>query len=145
MPFFFTFPFVRPLSFACVLPFARLWASRSALFVLAAVALGAQDVRAEDRNPLYGITDWMGLTAPTGDRPDFVSKSRPDEKGMEFVPFLGPEKKRIAVKSQAEIAADEAALLAQKRITTDRLRKLNSEAVEALPAAPKPPPMTDKF
>jgi hypothetical protein len=131
MSFFFAFPFARVALF--------LFAS------LAALAFGAQEGRAEDRNPLYGITDWMGLTAPTGDRPDFVRESRPDEKGMDFVPFIAPEKKRIPVKTADQIGADESALLAEKQKATGRLKKLNSEAVQTLPSAPKPPPMTDKF
>ncbi|MBB4196641.1 hypothetical protein CCR94_20370 [Rhodoblastus sphagnicola] len=96
-------------------------------------------------NPLRAVTNAIGLTAPTGERPDFVRESRPDEEKMDFVPFLGPEKKRIPLKTQEQTAADDAALVADKNRAQGRQKKLQSEAVEQLAPAPKPPAITDKF
>jgi hypothetical protein len=99
----------------------------------------------EEGNPLRAVTNAIGLTAPTGERPDFVRETRPDEEKMDFVPFVGPEKKRIPVKTPEQAAADDAALVATKNQAQGRLKKLQSENVEQLAPAPKPPAMTDKF
>jgi hypothetical protein len=113
--------------------------------ILAVASLAASAARAEDRNPFNIVTDAIGLTAPTAERPDFVRESRPDEQKMDFVPFTGPDKKRIPVKTADQTAADDAALLAEHGKAQVRLKKLQTEAVETLPAATKPPALTDKF
>jgi len=113
--------------------------------VSAAVLAAPGSVLAEETNPLRAVTNAIGLTAPTGERPDFVRESRPDEEKMDFVPFLGPEKKRIPVKTPAQAAADDAELVAAKNMAQGRLKKLQAESVEPLAPAQKPPPVADKF
>lgn len=119
--------------------------SGTAAILAALLALGSVSVKAEETNPLRAVTNAIGLTAPTGDRPDFIRESRPDEEKMDFVPFLGPEKKRIPVKTPAQAAADDADLVAAKTKAQARLKKLQSESVEQLAPAPKPPSVDDKF
>ena len=121
-------------------------ARNAALLVVAALlAAGPASALAQESNPLRAVTNAIGLTAPTGERPDFVRESRPDEEKMDFVPFLGPEKKRIPVKTAAQAAADDAELVAARNQAQGRLKKLQSESVEQLAPAPKPPPVQDKF
>jgi hypothetical protein len=118
--------------------FPRL-ASAALILALAAPA------SAQESNPLRAVTDAIGLTAPTGERPDFVRESRPDEDKMDFVPFLKSDKPRIPVKTPAQAAADDADLVAAGNRARGRVKKLQSESVEALAPAPKPPPVQDKF
>jgi len=112
--------------------------------LLSAAAPGSISAVAQE-NPLRAVTNAIGLTAPTGERPDFVRESRPDEEKMDFIPFIGPEKKRIPLKTPEQAAADDAALVADKNRAQGRLKKLQSEHVERLAPAPKPPAVTDKF
>ena len=119
--------------------------ARNAALFAALVAACPASALAQESNPLRAVTNAIGLTAPTGERPDFVRESRPNEEKMDFVPFLGPEKKRIPVKTPAQAAADDAELVAAKTVAQGRLKKLQSESVEQLAPAPKPPQVEDKF
>jgi hypothetical protein len=120
--------------------------ARTTLAVIAALAgLAAAPAGAEENNPLRALTNAIGLTAPTAERPDFVQQSRPDEQKMDFVPFLGPDKKRIPLNTPAQIAADDAALVAEKNRAQARMKKLGAERVDQPAAAPKPPAVTDQF
>jgi hypothetical protein len=113
--------------------------------LLLVTLLAASPACAEETSPLRAVTNAIGLTAPASDRPDFIRESRPDEEKMDFVPFLAPEKKRIPVKTPAQAAADDADLVAAKTQAQARLKKLQSESVEQLAPAPKPPTVQDKF
>ncbi|MCW2273868.1 hypothetical protein GJ654_08260 [Rhodoblastus acidophilus] len=119
--------------------------ARTATLLITLLAAGSASAWAEETNPLRAVTNAIGLTAPTSDRPDFIRQSRPDEEKMDFVPFLAPEKKRIPVKTPAQAAADDADLVAAKNQAQARLKKLQSESVEQLAPAPKPPAVQDKF
>ncbi len=99
----------------------------------------------DSRNPLYGVSDFIGLTTPTGPRPDFVGASRPDEKKMDFIPFSGPEKPRIPVKTPQQVAADQAALEAERQKAAAKLKKLQAEPVGPVTPNAPPPPIRDKF
>jgi hypothetical protein len=113
--------------------------------ISALAGLGAGPARAQESNPLRALTNAIGLTAPTGQRPDFVQESRPAENKMDFVPFTGPSKQRMPVKTPAQIADDDAALVAARERAQARMKKLGSEAVDPPAPAPKPPAVTDRF
>lgn len=130
-----------PDFFACSRP-----SRRPAQTVTLLIALfAASSAWAEETSPLRAVTNAIGLTAPATDRPDFIRESRPEEEKMDFVPFLAPEKKRIPVKTPAQAAADDADLVAAKTQAQARLKKLQSEPVDAVAPAPKPPAVDDKF
>jgi len=131
-----------PVFFASPRLFARL--ARDAALLAALVAAPGLAL-AEETNPVRAVTNAAGLTAPTGERPDFVRESRPAEESMDYVSFIAPQKKRIPVKTPEQAAADDADLVATKTKAQDRLRKLQAEKVDQLAPAPKPPPVTDKF
>jgi len=142
-----------PHFFACFAPARRrifrkcaTLAARPAAALLVAAAFAAPVPAGAQENPLRSVTNAIGLTTPTSaERPDFVRASRPDEEKMDFIPFVGPEKKRIPLKTPEQAAADDAALVADKSRAQARLKKLQAQPVEKLAPAPKPPAVTDQF
>ena len=105
-------------------------------------APAAQDAPASV-NPLRAVTNFIGLTAEVGPRPDFVEQTHPDK--MDYSPLVGPEKKRIAVKTPAQVTADTADLIAVRDKATARLKKLSGEKAARIAPGPKPPAQQDQF
>jgi hypothetical protein len=112
--------------------------------VAAAACLGVSGARAQD-NPIRTLTDKMGLTTESGDGADFVRQSRPDQEKMDYSNLTGVDKKRIPVKTPAEVEATKAELVAAREKSNARSKKLNGEKLAPVTPAKAPPASDEHF
>jgi len=94
-------------------------------------------------NPLRAVTDFMNITTEAGEGADFVKATRPDRDKMEYAPLIGAEKKRVPVKTPAEVAAAQADLAAKRSKAGAQRQKLEGVKMEPVQPA-KPAPYTDE-
>src|SRR5208282_757330 len=104
-----------------------------ALVMTAAACLFAGGAWAQT-NPFRAMTDWMGITTEAGEAPDFVRQTRPDLEKTDYSHLSGVDKKRVPVRTPAEVEADKAELTAERDKSAERLKKLGAEKVD--PVAP---------
>ncbi len=121
---------------------ALVLATAAAAFLCGAGCLFAGRASAQT-NPFRAVTDWMGMTTEAGEAPDFVRQTRPDLDHTDYSHLTGVDKKRVPVRTPAEVEADKAELTAERDKSAERMKKLGAEKVD--PVAPtKAPPMTDE-
>jgi hypothetical protein len=114
----------------------------AAIALAAALCLCGAGAQAQT-NPFRAVTDWMGVTTEAGEAPDFVRQTRPDLDKTDYSHLTGVDKKRVPVRTPAEVAADKAELIADREKSAARMKKLGAEKME--PVAPaKAPPVTDE-
>ncbi len=111
---------------------------------LSTTGLGAASARAQE-NPFRSLTDALGLTTESGQGADFVRQSRPDLDKIDYSKVNGPEKKRVPVRTPAEVEADKSELVAERDKANTRLKKLNGEKMDAVAPNKPPPPLEDHF
>jgi hypothetical protein len=113
-----------------------------AVALAAALCLSGAGAQAQS-NPFRAVTDWMGVTTEAVEGPDFVRQTRPDLDKTGYSNLTGVDKKRVPVRTPAEVAADKAELIADREKAAARMKKLGAEKMD--PVAPaKAPPVTDE-
>lgn len=114
---------------------------RKSMALVVLTGLCGSSARAQ-QNPFRAVTDAMGLTTEAGPGADFVRQSRPDLNKLDYSGLSGVDKKRVPVRTPAEVEADKADLIASREKANTQLKKLGAEKVT--PVAPtKAPPRTD--
>ncbi len=87
----------------------------------------------------------MGLTTEHREAADFVRATRPDEDKMDYSHLTGVDKKRVPVKTAAEVEADKAALIAVRGKADESRKRLEGEKLAPVAPNKAPPPVEDKF
>ena len=96
-------------------------------------------------NPFRAVTDFMGLTTEHREAADFVRATRPDEEKMGYSHMTGVDKKRVPVKTAAEVEADKAALIDIRGKADARRKHLEGERLAPIAPNKAPPPLKDNF
>ncbi len=106
------------------------------------MAFGCSAAQAQ-QSLFRSLADKMGLSTELGEAPDFVRQSRPDAaKTAHYSSLSGVDKKRVPVRTPAQVEADKADLIATRDKANARMKTLGAEKLE--PVAPTTaPPRTD--